>query len=473
MFFPPKTKKDLRFCTTFFLSAIIILAIAFIVVVNYKSHTNLILGFSLLLFFITIISVVLIMVVIRNTIEKKIKASIKKKPKKLKQKPLDKSTVSGIKNSSYLSNISHEIRIPLSTILGMVKMLKETDLDTNQQAQLEILEYSSQHLLQLVNLILDNANNKTKKLVVNNDAFNIEKDLIKLFKVFEYQAWEKGLDFEFKFMNSKKHNFLLIGDFGKIQQILINLVNNAIKFTLKGKIEIIIDNTFTHDDSQIVTFYVKDTGRGMSKKEMQHMLNTNNYSKSSTNTTEGLGLSVTKKLVKFLGGYLKVESKKNEGSIFYFSLQLKKTLNLKVETPIEQPTLLNNYHYRFNILVAEDNKMNQKVIKFLLEINGAECTFVTNGEDAVNLFNVIDFDMIFMDIYMPKMDGYEATKIIKSTDKYNEKKVPIIAISASAFQEDIDNAKRAGVDYFLAKPIDNLKLKKLLDKYSLKQKNIL
>jgi CheY-like chemotaxis protein len=161
-----------------------------------------------------------------------------------------------------------------------------------------------------------------------------------------------------------------------------------------------------------------------------------------------------------------LESKENEGSIFYFSIQLQKTLNLEREKLEPSPILLNQFDYKFSVLVAEDNTMNQKVIKFLLEQQGADCTFVKNGSDAVKLYNILDFDMVFMDIFMPEMDGYEATKIIKGSKKYAEHNIPIIAVSASAFEEDIINAKKAGIDDFLAKPIETTKLKELLIKYA-------
>src|SRR5690606_39244234 len=124
------------------------------------------------------------------------------------------------------------------------------------------------------------------------------------------------------------------------------------------------------------------------------------------------------------------------------------------------------FDYKFSVLVAEDNKINQKVIKFLLEQQGAACTLVKNGLEAVKLYNILDFDLIFMDIYMPEMDGYEATRTIKSTEKYAKNNTPIIAVSASAFEADIEKAKLAGVDDFLAKPIETGRLKELLTKYS-------
>lgn len=385
---------------------------------------------------------------------------------------LEKITETSDHKSIYLENMSHEIRIPLSTILGMIKMLKNTDLDIDQKAQVEIAEYSSEHMLQLINMILNNSKGVNADLKLEHVPISLESDLTKLFKIFEYQAWEKGLEFEYKFSVDKKHDFLLLGDIGKIQQVLINLVNNAIKFTNSGKIKVTVDHTVTYDNLQVVSFYVKDSGIGMSTYEQEHAFS--NFEDRRSNDLKhyrgsGIGLSVTKKLVELLGGTLKFESKENEGTTFYFSLQLQKTLNVISEPPKAKPILLNKFDYRFNVLVAEDNIMNQKVIKFLLEQHGAECTFVTNGLDAVNLHKVINYDMIFMDIYMPKINGYEATRIIKNSDKYTKNRIPIIAVSASAFEDDILKAREAGVDEFLAKPIDNEKLSDVLRKYALKK----
>lgn len=371
--------------------------------------------------------------------------------------------------SIYLANMSYEIRTPLSTVLGMLNMLKQTELNEDQRAQVEIAEYSSKHMLQLVNMVTDNADVDAGDIELNMLALDLKSDLSYLFKVFEYQAWEKGLEFDFEFLLEEKSKFSLLGDSARIQQVLINLINNAIKFTNSGKISIIVDQTVGIEDDQIVTFYVKDTGVGMHANEVKHFLN----NKSSTFNPSiikdyrggGLGLSISRELVKLMGGELKLESKENEGSTFYFSLQLKKTLNIKAET-IETAPILQE---KFNVLVAEDNRMNQKVIKFLLEKQGADCTFVKNGIEAVELYKILDFDMVFMDIYMPDMDGYQATKAIKDTEKYTTKHTPIIAVSASAFEEDIANAKLAGIDEFLAKPIDVLKLKNLLVKYAYKE----
>ncbi|ALJ04293.1 hypothetical protein APS56_03670 [Pseudalgibacter alginicilyticus] len=372
----------------------------------------------------------------------------------------------------YIANMSHEIRTPLTAVMGMINMLKDTELDVDQRVQLEIAEYSSEHLMQLVNMIIDNSKVEKGEVALNIAAMDLKSDLTKLFKVFEYQAWDKRLEFEFKFLPDKDYKFLLLGDITRIQQVLINLINNAIKFTNSGKISITVDQTVAHNDEQIVTFYVKDTGVGMRRDELERIFNAFNYGKSFTTQHyrgAGIGLGIANQLVKMMGGELKIETKENEGSIFYFSLQLKKTLNLKVEEIVPKNLLLNKFDNKFNILVAEDNQMNQKVIKFLLEQQGAECTFAKNGLEAVKLFDVLDFDMVFMDIYMPEMTGYEATKLIKESKRYAENKTPIIAVSASAFEEDIANAKLVGIDDFLAKPIEVQKLKDLLIKYTPKK----
>lgn len=366
----------------------------------------------------------------------------------------------------YLANMSYEVRTPLSTVLGMLNMLKQTNLDDDQKAQVEIAEYSSKHLLQLVNMVTDNVDVEAGNLKIDLLAIDLKSDLSYLFKVFEYQAWEKGLEFDFKFLYEEKSKFSVLGDSARIQQVLINLINNAIKFTNSGKISIIVDQTVSIDDDQIVTFYIKDTGIGMRQEEVKRVFDnaTNPYSTPMLRDYRGggIGLSISHQLVKLMGGELKLESKENEGSTFYFSLQLKKTLNIKEESAEPKPILLD----KFSVLVAEDNRMNQKVIKFLLERQGADCTFVKNGIEAVELYKILDFDMVFMDIYMPDMDGYQATKAIKETEKYMNKSTPIIAVSASAFEEDIAHAKRAGIDEFLAKPIEIERLKELLIKYS-------
>ncbi len=470
MIFPPKTKKGFFIWATGLFVGLLVLGILFFIGKDLSGDTNYYQTFSLLIYailvFITIIALYTVWTQLENDV---IESFLNNKITELEFE-LRKVKQTSDHKSVYIANMSHEIRIPLSTILGMIRMLKNSSLDIDQSAQIEIAEYSSEHLLLLINMILNNSKGISDDVKLDLETINLEKDLLKLFKVFEYQAWEKGLKFEYKFVGDRKHNFLVLGDIGKIQQILVNLINNAIKFTNNGKVEVTIDNTVTQDDYQIVTFYIKDTGVGMSNFDLEYAfspIEEREVTSVKHYRGSGIGLSVTKKIVELLGGELKIESKENEGSTFYFTLQLQKTLNLRAEPSKLKPKLLHSLNYRFEVLVAEDNKMNQKVIEFLLKQQGAYCTFATNGLEAIDLYKKKDFDMIFMDIYMPEMNGYDATKIIKKSDKYTQKAIPIIAVSASAFQEDIENARRSGVDAFLAKPIDNKKLKAVLQKYAL------
>ncbi|TYA78644.1 response regulator [Seonamhaeicola marinus] len=449
------------------LSFLIFVSILLILFLGYSfiENTFAIKTIALTLFVLAIVQVFVLQYFLKNQLKNEVtRSTLANRASELKQAYLEAEKMADYK-SVYLENMSYEVRTPLSTVMGMLNMLKQTNLDSDQKAQVEIAEYSSKHLLQLIDMVTNNAEVGTGDLSLNERAIDLKVDLTYLFKVFEYQAWEKGLEFEYKFLAEEKEKFQVIGDSERIQQILINLINNAIKFTNSGKISIIVDQTVGIDNYQIITFYIKDTGVGMKQHEVNRIFNDSNK-KSSFMMLDyrggGIGLSISHQLVKVMGGELKLETKENEGSTFYFSLQLKKTLNLKTEEKTFKPVLKE----KFNVLVAEDNRMNQKVIKFLLEREGADCTFVKNGLEAVELYKILDFDMVFMDIYMPDMDGYEATTQIQKTQKYLNVKTPIIGVSASAFKEDITNAELAGIKEFLSKPIEVEKLKQILIKYS-------
>ncbi|WP_372755152.1 ATP-binding protein [Mariniflexile sp.] len=455
-----KTKRLLSIIILIFIVLVLLLAYFFL---EEKMNNGVIILFLL---GISIAQIFILQYFFRNQLKNELKISNLNLRIKELRTSLDEVNKLADHKSIYLENMSYEIRTPLSTILGMLNILKQTNLDADQKAQVEIAEYSSRHLLQLVDMVTSNADlEREDDIELNLLAIDLNSDLSKLFKIFEYQAWEKGLQFEYKFLVDDKRKYFLLGDSMRIQQIMINLINNAIKFTNTGKISIIVDQTVSIDDEQIVSFYIKDTGIGLRADEIKKVF----YDPKLYNSRilkdyrgGGLGLSISHKLVKLMGGELKLESKENEGSTFYFTLQFKKTLNVETEVENEKPILSE----KFSVLVAEDNRMNQKVIKFLLEQQGADCTFAKNGLEAVELYKILDFDMIFMDIYMPDMDGYQATKAIKETAKYSELKTPIIAVSASAFDVDIVNAKLAGIDDFLAKPIEVTKLKELLITYS-------
>lgn len=455
-----KMKKKLSFFIFASITAILIIGYAFL---EKKIYAN---SAAIFLFILAIIQVFAMQFFLRNQLKNDVvKANLKDRIDGLKEN-LEITEELANHKSIYLANLSYEVRTPLNTVIGMLNMLSQTDLNGDQTAQVEIAEYSSKHLLQLVNMVSDNKDAIEGDVELALLSVDLKTDLSKLFEILEYQAWEKGLEFDFKFISEEKGKFLVLADSNRIQQVLINLINNAIKFTNTGKVSIIVDQSVGIDKDQIITFYIKDTGIGMKQEDANRVFN--NFDGIYDNSIKkdyrggGMGLSISHQLVELMGGELKLESKENEGSTFYFSLQLKKTLNIKPVEEDYKPI----FSEKFNVLVAEDNRMNQKVIKFLLERQGADCTFAKNGLEAVNLYKILDFDMIFMDIYMPNMDGYEATKLIKETSKYLNNKTPIVGVSASAFEKDIEKAKHAGIDDFLAKPIEVEKLKRLLVKFS-------
>ncbi|WP_248722763.1 response regulator [Seonamhaeicola sp. ML3] len=460
--------KFLRSNTKKILSVVVFVSVASILFLVYAFLENLfeVKAIIVSLFSIAIFLILILQYFLKNQLKNDVtRLNLNNRVVDLKF-ALKKAEKLAEQKSVYLANMSYEVRTPLNTVIGMLNMLKQTELDEDQSAQVEIATYSSMHLLQLVNMVTDNSEVDAGDFKLNMQTIDLETDLGRLFKVLEYQAWEKGLEFEFKFLAEEKDKFLVIGDTARIQQVLINLINNAIKFTNSGKISIIVDQSIGIDNEQIITFYVKDTGVGMKQAEVQSIFADTDKGLENSITRDyrggGMGLSISHKLVGLMGGELKLETKENEGSTFYFSLQLKKTLSLKTAEQEFNPILKE----KFNVLVAEDNRMNQKVIKFLLEREGADCTFVKNGLEALELYKILDFDMVFMDIYMPDMDGYEATKSIKRTQKYLSHKIPVIGVSASAFEEDLEHAKSSGIDEFLSKPIEVEKLKDLLVKYS-------
>src|SRR5690606_26540195 len=257
------------------LSFLVLVALSFIFyfIYNYlKKETELFIVSLILVISVIILLAALVYLLWNKANDASIKAELVENNDKLKNK-LEVTNMLIDQKLDYLTNVSREIRIPLNAVLGMLKMLKKTNLDSDQMAEVEIAKYSSEHLLQLVNMILDNAKFEHDNHSLNLTVMDLESDLSKLFKIFEYQAWDRGLEFEYVFLSEKKSTFLLLGDISRIQQVLVNLINNAIKFTYSGKITVTIHQTAGDDDHQIVTFYVKDTGKGMPAHEAEVIFN--------------------------------------------------------------------------------------------------------------------------------------------------------------------------------------------------------
>ncbi len=374
----------------------------------------------------------------------------------LKQK--QKAEESTKSKSEFLANMSHEIRTPMNGIIGMTHLALQTKLDDKQYKYIKTIQNSSNSLLSIINDILDFSKIEAGKLIIEKIDFTMPSLVKNLRDVVELKVQEKGLAFTFSCDN--KGDKIFYGDPLRLGQILINLTNNAIKFTQTGSVDIIVNLL----ENNNVRFTVRDTGIGISPDKQNKLFQS--FSQGDGSTTRkyggtGLGLSITKQLVELMNGKIWVESKENIGSDFIFEIELPKgnEQNIEKEKSIDLSviTVLKGS----SILLVEDNIINQDIIIGLLEKSGINIDIASNGKEAIDRFNRKDYELILMDLQMPVMGGIEATKIIRKINT----KIPIIALTANAMKEDVEQTKLVGMNEHLNKPIDIEKLYGTLLKY--------
>ena len=373
--------------------------------------------------------------------------------------------------SSFLANMSHEIRTPLNGIIGVLNLFDQTQLNTQQNKLLEIANYSSSHLLGLINLILDYSKISAGKMKLEHITIDVESDLNKLVKIFAFQAEEKGIDLHYKYVKIEGASPLVYGDTIRINQIIINLLNNAVKFTNEGWIKLKVIQKPLDSKRDLLSFSVEDTGIGMDEEKSKKIFQA--FEQVDLSTTRkyggtGLGLTISNELALLMGGELKFKSEQGKGTRFYFSLILNRAENAVQSKSNGLIKKLPKLGKTSNVLIVDDNAMNQKVLSLMLKKFNMNIDFAYNGLEALDAVDTNEYDMIFMDIQMPVMDGLEATRIIKNSDKYALNPFPIIAVSASAYVDDRKKAINSGIDDFISKPIEIKKLNDLLIKYSLK-----
>lgn len=386
------------------------------------------------------------------------------------QKQIEKSNEESEYKSSFLSKMSHEIRTPMNGITGMLTLAKQTiNKDTKEAYYIDQAEEISKYLLSLINEVLDMSRMEAGKLELEEKPFNIYDLKTQLNNMFKENIEKKDVVFNIEYYDFNTKYF--IGDELRIMQILINLVSNAAKFTEHGEIKITFKQMYKAENEVNVMMRVHDTGKGMSNEFLSHIFRPfvqEGVDISRKYGGSGLGMAITDQLVKLMGGEIIVDSLVDKGSDFTVFLNLPIALEHENVKEVEE---IQDVQYSFagkHILLAEDNEINAEICVSVLESKGASIERVENGKEAVEAMNKNEsnYDFILMDIQMPEMDGYEATKVIRQTNK----EIPIFALSADAYLENKRYSKEIGMDGHFSKPIDFEKMEEDLGKFYARRK---
>ncbi len=366
----------------------------------------------------------------------------------------------------FLANMSHEIKTPMNGVLGLIDHLIEKDLDNETKHDLDLIKSCTDNLLGIINDILDYSKIESDKLLLESIPFNLKDTIIRTCRLFSFQADKKGIELICTIDNTLPKT--VIGDSVRVRQILSNLISNAIKFTSHGSIHINVNAKEVDTNSHRLQFSIKDTGIGISEKEIPKLFDS--FEQLDTSTTRkyggtGLGLAIVKKLVHMMDGNIKVKSKIEEGTEFMIEIPFKTSI-----VPIIEDT--KNYLFqelrtrKLSILIVEDNKINRTIIVKLLSNPNWKVITVENGQQALEELYKESFDLIFTDINMPIMDGYTLAKKIRLIEKEEIRDIPIIALTADTMNDQKEKCIEVGMNECISKPIRKKKLFTILNEYA-------
>ncbi|MBC2715473.1 MAG: response regulator [Desulfobacteraceae bacterium] len=369
--------------------------------------------------------------------------------------------------------MSHEIRTPLNAVVGSAELLKDAGLPAELQSIVDMLQINSEMLLKIISDILDISKIESGKTELEHIEFNLNIHTEKICKVMEIRVRKKGI--ELRRNIDPDLPWIVKGDPVRLQQVLMNLIDNAVKFTALGYIT--VGCGYAPDDPAEFIFSVSDTGIGISESKQESIFQ--NFSQADTSTTRkfggtGLGLTISRHLVELMGGRIWIKSKRGQGSTFYFSIRpevvsMEKMSGQQLDDTEKKKTKKNaafEFHHPGRILLADDYEYNQTIVLLYLKGTPIKIDIATNGAEAVEKYKNKKYNLILMDLQMPVMDGYDATREIRKIEnEHGSRSIPIIALSAFALKAERQKSYDAGCDEYLSKPVKKDDLLAMMARY--------